>query len=215
MNQSNITVVDRTIVCFMWLMWVGSVAVGILISIEDMQYIQTPQKSMHYSQKELDVHEDESTHKVTFRSKNRPLYRYEEFEPALSLGRSPKRSSESFWILIAFVLASQFLILWHVPTTPYRWVLFMALLLLGTLWTWYQVTYWLQWANVTFKSKLLGDPIGLLGLPTIFFCFVAGNHTWTRSGKKICCLIVIEALLIYPWLYFWGFSELVLGWMWI
>ena len=124
MNQSNITILDRIIVCFIWLMWLGSVVVGILISIEDMQYIQTPQKSMHYSQKELDIHEDESTHQVTFRSKNRPLYRYEEFELAMSLGRSPNRSSESFWILIVFVLASQFLILWHVPTTLYRWVLF-------------------------------------------------------------------------------------------
>lgn len=203
---------ERLVIAGVALLWMSCVIHAIDIAVQDYPRIKVPREPKHPWQEQYTFKVDDATKEIKGYLQSRPLRTSEKFELLMSLGRSPKHSTEATVLLIVFVLSSQFLILQLTHLPSQRWLLFSFILVLGLSWTWYQITDWLEFWHVTFMSKTVGEPLSILLMPTCFFWYLAGNQC---SSQWLFCVLSIQAALFYPFMFVWAWTMLILGWIWI
>ncbi len=91
---------------------------------------------------------------------------------------------------------------------------YAGLVLVATVWVWYRLTTWDWWWCETIYSKMIGEPVGYLFVPSAFFLF-----DWSTGRQRGVGLLLLrmplELLILIPWAFVWGFLQLMLGWLWI
>ena len=96
----------------------------------------------------------------------------------------------------------------------WQFVWYFVICLIATIWIWGGLVNWERMLCVTIYSKTIGEPIFYLFVPTTFMIY-----DWSNECKRRLTTLIlrtpIEILLIFPWLYIWGFTQLTLGWLWI
>jgi len=213
-NLKAFCTLDGTIVGCMWLVWAGSLLLAMLIFAEDYHVLRLPSNFIIESNDEFVAQLQYRDGSVEIIKTTRPLRGFEKIAYYMSLGRLPKRSSEATCVLLLFAMSSQFLVLCHCRRSWSRWIAFGLAILAGIGWTWLEISFWLGGIHGdSFESKAIGDPIGLLAVPLVFFFFLVWRER--KSPRFYLGLVLVQGLLIYPWFYAWGFTELMLGWIWI
>lgn len=118
-------------------------------------------------------------------------------------------------ILLTFLFSSKILVLVHIDSKRVRIWLYFAALLVATAWIWLRLVSWDFWITETVWSKVLGEPILYETVPVVFFLRDC-NAPIRPSITYQLFRLPVELLLLYPWWYVWGFTQLfILGWIWI
>lgn len=118
-------------------------------------------------------------------------------------------------ILLVFLFSSKTLILVHLRNARLRAWLYFLVIICSFLWVWLRLENWTFWITETVLSKVIGDPLCYIMIPTIFF-FRDNSRPINISLRNLILRLPLELLLIPLWIAVWGIVQLfLLGWVWI
>lgn len=118
-------------------------------------------------------------------------------------------------ILLVFLFSSKTIILVHLRNARLRAWLYWMVVICSFLWVWLRLESWTFWITETVFSKVIGDPLCYVMIPTVFF--LRDNSRLTNvSLRNLLFRLPLELLLIPVWITAWGIVQLfLLGWVWI
>lgn len=200
---------ERMVLPVIWLLFGASIVSAAAIIVLDLQAMRTQVPAKHPVHNEIIFDGNDAAGMLIAHYEDRELRPREKFELWMSMGRQPRWPSQALIVLVSFLLTSQYLLLWYLPHYRWRWCIYAAVIILGWVWTWFQVTDWLERFN-TFLSKLFGDPVRLLAVPVVGYLIISIRWEGKLNREPLLKATVIQGICYLPWLAIWGLTQLVI-----